>query len=152
MDGEYNTHDELDCILQDGSLEPRNLPVENLRKITNNFADDRLLGEAGFGKVYKGVLQNGKLVAVKKLNQLIKLGIQERQFENEVYHLIRLKHPNIVRFIGYCYETRNECVQLNGKYIFAEIQQKLICLEYMPNGSLDRHLSGCLLEIIRNGE
>ncbi|CAN6194781.1 unnamed protein product [Urochloa humidicola] len=140
MDGEYNIH-EIDSILQDGSSEPRNLPLEYLRKITNNFADDRLLGEGGFGKVYKGVLQNGKLVAVKKLDQLIKLGIQERQFENEVYHLIRLKHPNIVRFIGYCYETRNECVQLNGKYIFAEIQQKLICLEYMPNGSLDRHLS-----------
>ncbi|CAL5048334.1 unnamed protein product [Urochloa decumbens] len=141
MDGEYNTHDELDCILQDGSSEPRNLPLEYLRKITNNFADDRLLGEGGFGKVYKGVLQNGKLVAVKKLDQLIKLGIQERQFENEVYHLIRLKHPNIVRFIGYCYETRNECVLLNGKHIFAEIQHKLICLEYMPNGSLDKHLS-----------
>ncbi|CAL5053405.1 unnamed protein product [Urochloa decumbens] len=140
MDGEYNIH-ELDSILQDGSSEPQNLPLEYLRKITNNFADDRLLGEGGFGKVYKGVLQNGKLVAVKKLDQLIKLGIQERQFENEVYHLIRLKHPNIVRFIGYCYETRNECVQHNGKYIFAEMQQKLICLEYMPNGSLDRHLS-----------
>ncbi|CAL5042250.1 unnamed protein product [Urochloa decumbens] len=142
MDGEYNCniHDELDSILQDGSSEPRNLPLEYLRKITNNFADDRLLGEGGFGKVYKGVLQNGILVAVKKLDQL-KVGIQERQFENEVYHLIRLKHPNIVRFIGYCYETRNECVQHNGKYIFAEMQQKLICLEYMPNGSLDRHLS-----------
>ncbi|CAN6201304.1 unnamed protein product [Urochloa humidicola] len=141
MDGEYNIHDELDSILQDGSSEPWNLPLEYLRKITNNFADDRLVGEGGFGKVYKGVLQNGTLVAVKKFGQLIKLGIQERQFENEVYHLIRLKHPNIVRFIGYCYETRNECVQHNGKYIFAEMQQRFICLEYMPNGSLDRHLS-----------
>ncbi|CAN6177788.1 unnamed protein product [Urochloa humidicola] len=112
MDGEYNIHDELDSILRDGSSEPQNLPLEYLRKITNNFADDRLLGEGGFGKVYKGVLQNGKLVAVKKLDQL-KPGIQQRQFENE--------H--------------------NGKYIFAEMPQKLICLEYMPNGSLDRHLS-----------
>ncbi|CAL5053406.1 unnamed protein product [Urochloa decumbens] len=137
MDCEYNIHDELDSILQDGSSEPRNLPLEYLRKITNNFADDRLLGEGGFGK---GVLRNGKMVAVKRLDQL-KPGIQERQFENEVYHLMRLKHPNVVRFIGYCYETRNQCVQHNGKYIFAEMQQKLICLEYLPNGSLDRHLS-----------
>ena len=88
------------------------------------------------------MLQNGKMVAIKRLDQLLKPGFQERQFENEVYHLMRLKHPNIVRFLGYCYETRNECVEHDGKYIFAEMQQKLICLEYLPNGSLDRHLSG----------
>ena len=61
---------------------------------------------------------------------------------NEVYHLMRLKHPNIVRFVGYCDETRNECVFHDGKYVFAEMPQKLVCLEYLPNGSLDRHVSG----------
>jgi serine/threonine protein kinase len=89
----------------------------------------------------QGVCQNGKCIAVKKLDQL-KATVQKPQFENEVYHLMRLKHPNIVRFVGYCYETRNECVFHDGKYVFAEMPQKLVCLEYLPNRSLDRHVSG----------
>ncbi|TVU32616.1 hypothetical protein EJB05_24354 [Eragrostis curvula] len=144
MDGESGRHDILESILHNQSSEPHNLPLEYLRKITNDFNDEQLLGEGGFGKVYKGLLQNEKLVAVKKLDQL-KPGVQEKQFENEVYHLMRLKHPNIVRFLGYCYETKNECLDFNGKYIFAEMQQRLLCLEYLSNGSLDVHLSGMII-------
>ncbi|WVZ78713.1 hypothetical protein U9M48_026376, partial [Paspalum notatum var. saurae] len=93
-------------------------------------------------QINQGVIKNEKFVAVKKLDDQLKLGVQEKQFENEVYHLMKLRHPNIVRFVGYCYETRNGCVQFKGKYVFAEKQQhRLLCLEYLPNGSLDRYIS-----------
>ncbi|KAK3130672.1 hypothetical protein QOZ80_6BG0496450 [Eleusine coracana subsp. coracana] len=112
MEDEFSRYDNLESILQYESPEPHSMPLEFLRRITKNFSYEQLLGEGGFGKVYKGVLQNGKIIAVKKLDQL-KPGVQERQFENE--------H--------------------NGKYVFAEMQQRLVCLEYLPNGSLDGHLS-----------
>ncbi|XP_039839767.1 putative receptor-like protein kinase At4g00960 isoform X4 [Panicum virgatum] len=55
---------------------------------------------------------------------------------------MRLKHPNIVQLVGYCSETEKELVQLpNGKYVYAEKSERLLCLEYMPNGSLCKHLS-----------
>jgi hypothetical protein len=86
------------------------------------------------------VLENGDVVAVKKLVSMP--GVNDVQFENEVYHLLMLKNKNIVRFLGYCFETRHVCILHNGRYCFAEMPEKLLCLEYLPNGSLDRHISG----------
>jgi serine/threonine protein kinase len=85
--------------------------------------------------------QNGKVIAVKKIKSSFMPGMQ-RQFENEVCHLMMLKHPNVVRCMGYCYETRNECLEYNGKYVFAEMAERLLCLEYLPKGSLDKYISG----------
>ncbi|TVU49087.1 hypothetical protein EJB05_00378, partial [Eragrostis curvula] len=140
MHGESNRH-KLESILQDGRPEAPSLPLEDLRKITNDFSDERLLGVGGFGKVYKGVLQNGDMIAVKKLTMSMP-GVHDRQFENEAHHLMRLKHPNIVQLVGYCSETENVLVHHNGKYVFAEKSERLLCLEYLPNGSLREHLSG----------
>ena len=88
------------------------------------------------------MLENADVVAVKKLVSMP--GVNDVQFENEVYHLLMLKHKNIVRFLGYCFETRHVCILHNGRYCFAEMPEKLLCLEYLPNGSLDRHISGTL--------
>ena len=82
------------------------------------------------------------MIAVKKFNHQAQLVVEEKQFENEVYHLMMLKHKNIVRFLGYCFETRHVCILHKGRYCFAEMPEKLLCLEYLPNGSLDRHISG----------
>jgi len=68
MDGDSSRCGKLESILQDGSLEPHHLPLGYLRNITNNFSEERVLGEGGFGTVYKGVLPNGKTIAVKKFN------------------------------------------------------------------------------------
>ena len=51
------------------------------------------------------MLENGDVVAVKKLVSMP--GVNDVQFENEVYHLMMLKHKNIVRFLGYCFETQH---------------------------------------------
>jgi serine/threonine protein kinase len=92
-------------------------------------------------RYYKqGELRNGEAIAVKKLER--SLPGFEKQFTNEVYHFMKLKHPNIVRLLGYCFETQNVCVKHNGKYVFAEMSERLLCLEYYPNGSLDQYLSG----------
>ncbi|KAK1661975.1 hypothetical protein QYE76_050134 [Lolium multiflorum] len=62
-------------------------------------------------------------------------------FENEVHHLMRLNHPNVVRFMGYCYETKKFFENYEGKMVFAESSEMLLCLEYLPKGSLDGYLS-----------
>ncbi|KAL6622407.1 hypothetical protein ACP70R_032286 [Stipagrostis hirtigluma subsp. patula] len=126
--------------LQDRSLEPRSVPLEDLRKITDNFSERRLLGEGSFGMVYKGVLQNGDMIAVKKFTATMP-GLMDRQYENEVRHLMKLKHPNIVQLVGYCSETENILVPYNGKYVHAEKSERLLCLEYLPKGSLREHLA-----------
>ena len=84
---------------------------------------------------------NGEIVAVKKLLN----PMSQKQFENEVDLLMRLEHPNIVRLVGYCYEIENEHFPLNGKYVFAGKAESLLCLEYLPNGSLDEFLSGTVI-------
>ncbi|KQK17925.1 hypothetical protein BRADI_1g37626v3 [Brachypodium distachyon] len=139
MDGESSRLDNQESILHDQTPSPDKLPLQYLKEITNSFSDERVLGEGSFGVVYKGVLQNGEMVAVKKLMALMP-GFQ-KQFENEVYHLMRLNHPNIVRCVGYCYETQNFCLEYKGKYVFAETAERLLCLEYMAKGSLDNYLA-----------
>ncbi|CAM0901611.1 unnamed protein product [Alopecurus aequalis] len=127
---------DLEAMLQDQSSTPHDIPLQDFKEITDNFSDERILGEGGFGVIYKGVLPNGEMIAVKKYVWSLQM-----QFESEVYHLMTLKHPNIVRCIGYCYETRNVCLEYNGQWVFAETAERLLCLEYLPNGSLDKYLS-----------
>lgn len=90
---------------------------------TNNFRADSFLGEGGFGKVYKGWLENSKqVVAIKQLDLD---GLQgNREFLVEVLMLSLLHHPNLVNLIGYC----------------ADGDQRLLVYEYMQLGSLDDHL------------
>jgi serine/threonine protein kinase len=93
----------------------------------------------------QGVLQNGKMIAVKKVNSSIP-EVKDKQFENEANHLMRLKHPNVALLIGWCSETENVYVEYNGKYIYAEKSERLLCLEYMPKGNLRGYLSGITVQ------
>ncbi|KAM3405702.1 hypothetical protein ACQJBY_008301 [Aegilops geniculata] len=139
MDGESSRCNIQENILLDEITRPRKLPFQYLEEITNNFSTERELGRGAYGVVYKGVLKNEELMAVKRL--MVLMPGSEKQFENEVYHLMRLNHPNIVRCVGYCYETQNLCLKYDGKYIFAETAERLLCMEYMPKGNLDNHLA-----------
>eukprot|EP01018_Ginkgo_biloba_P035513 Gb_31577 [translate_table: standard] len=94
-----------------------------LAAATNNFRPECLLGEGGFGRVYKGRLEStGQVVAVKQLDRN---GLQgNREFLVEVLMLSLLHHPNLVSLIGYC----------------ADGDQRLLVYEYLPLGSLEDHL------------
>ncbi|KAL5660199.1 hypothetical protein ACJX0J_027324, partial [Zea mays] len=93
-----------------------------LATATKNFRSDCLLGEGGFGRVYKGRLENGQLVAVKQLDLNGYQG--NREFLVEVLMLSLLHHPNLVNLVGYC----------------ADGDQRLLVYEYMALGSLADHL------------
>jgi serine/threonine protein kinase len=92
------------------------------------------------------VQQNGEIIAVKKLVQALPSLSSHKQFENEVNLLMKLKHPNIVRLVGYCYETQHLHTPHEKKFVFAENIETLLCLECLPNGSLDKHISGMILK------
>ncbi|XP_073141927.1 serine/threonine-protein kinase PBS1-like [Henckelia pumila] len=94
-----------------------------LATATNNFRQESLLGEGGFGPVYKGKIETlCQIVAVKQLNHS---GLQgDKEFMVEVVMLSNLRHPNLVSLIGFC----------------AEGEQRLLVYEFMPLGSLQCHL------------
>ncbi|KAL8461386.1 hypothetical protein ACS0TY_031931 [Phlomoides rotata] len=94
-----------------------------LATATDNFNPELLVGEGGFGRVYKGYLKKtNQIVAVKQLDRN---GVQgNREFLAEVLTLSLVHHPNLVNLIGYCADGR----------------QRILVYEYMPNRSLEDHL------------
>ncbi|KAK1552653.1 hypothetical protein Q3G72_020902 [Acer saccharum] len=96
-----------------------------LATATKNFRQECLIGEGGFGRVYKGKLEKtGQVVAVKQLDRN---GLQgNKEFLVEVLMLSLLHDQNLVNLIGYC----------------ADGDQRLLVYEYMPLGSLEDHLLG----------
>ncbi|CAM0147889.1 unnamed protein product [Urochloa decumbens] len=93
-----------------------------LAAATDNFRAECLLGEGGFGRVYRGRLESGQVVAVKQLDRDGAQG--NREFVVEVLMLSLLHHPNLVNLVGYC----------------ADGEQRLLVYEYMALGSLADHL------------
>ncbi|XP_068646614.1 probable serine/threonine-protein kinase PIX13 [Aristolochia californica] len=110
----------------------RDFTFSELRSATKNFRPDTVLGEGGFGKVFKGWVEektlnpaksgSGVMVAVKKLNSESMQGLEE--WQSEVQFLGRLHHPNLVKLLGYCWDDR----------------EHLLVYEFMPRGSLENHL------------
>ncbi|CAL9198644.1 probable serine/threonine-protein kinase PBL25 [Musa acuminata AAA Group] len=106
-----------------GNIAAETFTYRELASATKNFRSECLLGEGGFGRVYKGRLEKtGQVVAVKQLDRN---GLQgNREFLVEVLMLSLLHHQNLVNLIGYC----------------ADGDQRLLVYEYMPLGSLEDHL------------
>lgn len=78
---------------------------------------------------------------MKKLSQT-KDFPYDRQFEDELTCLTRVKHKNIVRFLGYCDVTQVEEVEYYRLLVSSERRQRLLCFEYLNNGSLCNHIKG----------
>jgi coatomer subunit beta' len=74
--------------------------------------------------------------------------VQEKEFNQEVDSLMRVKHTNIVRFLGYCADTQGKVWKYEGKNVMAEDRQRLLCFEFMPEGSLDKYISGKFLFLL----
>nr|WDY61369.1 WTK6-vWA [Triticum aestivum]WDY61370.1 WTK6-vWA [Triticum aestivum] len=122
------------------ATEPTSLTIQVLKDITNNFAEERVIGRGAYGTVYMGKHENGEEIAVKLLYNNMQL-VDDEQFENDFYGLMMLNHPNIVRLVGYCYETQHLPVDFQGRTVLAQTTHRALCLEYMHMGSLQRHLS-----------
>nr|ACS49628.1 protein kinase-3 [Oryza coarctata] len=121
-------------------MDPTDLTFRLLEEITDGFSEERKLGKGAYGTVYKGERKNGDEIAVKMLHNDT-LGFDDKKFENEFQNLMRLKHPNIVRLVAYCYETQHKHAEHKGRIVFAAIIHRALCFEYMPGGSLQNHLS-----------
>ncbi|XP_047321558.1 probable serine/threonine-protein kinase PBL21 [Impatiens glandulifera] len=100
----------------------RSFTFRELANATRNFRVVNLIGEGGFGRVYKGRLESGQFIAVKQLNLDGLQGNQE--FIVEILMLSLLHHPNLVTLFGYCTDG----------------DQRLLVYEYMAMGSLEDHL------------
>ncbi|XP_048567149.1 cysteine-rich receptor-like protein kinase 44 [Triticum urartu] len=129
------TADDLLQMLLDENAEPKALPLYLLEEITNYFSDDQEIGRGSIAVVYKGMLGN-VTVAVKKLSGYL----SERSFHQEVECLMKAKHKNIIRFLGYCSDTRGEMLSYKGKLVMADVQQRLLCFELLPRGSLSDYI------------
>uniref|UniRef100_A0ACD6AES3 Uncharacterized protein n=1 Tax=Avena sativa TaxID=4498 RepID=A0ACD6AES3_AVESA len=109
------------------------------------MADTRFLRKISgspFGTLYMGVVPDGdRVIAVKKLQENAPMPA-DKTFKKEVQNVMVLKHDNIVQLVGFCSETNKKLVQLDGRYIQADITESLLCYEYLPVGSLQDNLFG----------
>ncbi|KAK9920659.1 hypothetical protein M0R45_029207 [Rubus argutus] len=117
-------------ILQSCNL--NSISFSELKNATRNFRPDSVLGDGGFGSVFKGWIDEntliatkagtGMVIAVKRLNQE---GFQgHKEWLTEINYLGQLQHPNLVKLIGYCLED----------------EHRLLVYEFMPKGSMENHL------------
>ena len=100
---------------------------DELAVATAGFSQAHLLGQGGFGYVHKGVLPNGKEIAVKSLKT--GSGQGEREFQAEVEIISRVHHRHLVSLVGYC---------IAGG-------QRMLVYEFLPNSTLEYHLHGLIL-------
>ncbi|GAV86558.1 Pkinase domain-containing protein/LRRNT_2 domain-containing protein/LRR_4 domain-containing protein/LRR_6 domain-containing protein [Cephalotus follicularis] len=117
----------VERVLKNGSVNRMKSPitataytVASLQTATNSFSQENLIGEGSLGRVYKAEFPNGKVLAVKKIDNAALSLQEEDNFLEAVSNMSRLRHPNIVTLAGYC----------------AEHGQRLLVYECIVNGSL----------------
>ncbi|XP_010938089.2 leucine-rich repeat receptor protein kinase HPCA1 isoform X1 [Elaeis guineensis] len=117
------THSE-DCAGAPQLKGARWFSFDELKKSTNSFSETNEIGSGGYGKVYRGMLSSGQLVAIKRAQEGSKQGAHE--FRNEIELLSRVHHKNLVGLVGFCFEKG----------------EQMLVYEFMHNGTLRQSLSG----------
>ncbi|KAF5738437.1 leucine-rich repeat receptor-like protein kinase [Tripterygium wilfordii] len=97
---------------------------DELKKCTGNFSETNEIGSGGYGKVYRGMLSDGQIVAIKRAQQGSMQGGLE--FKTEIELLSRVHHKNLVGLVGFCFEQG----------------EQMLVYEFMPNGTIRDSLSG----------
>ncbi|KAL2325377.1 hypothetical protein Fmac_024435 [Flemingia macrophylla] len=100
----------------------RYFSLQDMMQATNNFDESNVIGVGGFGKVYKGVIDNGFKVAIKRSNPQSEQGVNE--FQTEIEMLSKLRHKHLVSLIGFCEEEDEMC----------------LVYDYMAHGTMREHL------------
>ncbi|KAG0452629.1 hypothetical protein HPP92_025293 [Vanilla planifolia] len=95
--------------------------LEELNLATRNFNDINLIGRGSFGEAYKGLLQDGTIVAIKR-----RLATPSQVFVEEIRYLSSIRHRNLVTLLGYC----------------QDVDMQMIIYDYIPNGSVSSHIYG----------
>ncbi|QCE13059.1 leucine-rich repeat family protein [Vigna unguiculata] len=98
------------------------MPIHFLRQVTKNFSEENILGRGGFGVVYRGELEDGNKIAVKRMKCGSCKGTKE--LEAEIVVLRKVRHRHLVAFLGHCIEN----------------DERVLVYEYMPQGTLSQHL------------
>ncbi|KAF3791095.1 putative leucine-rich repeat receptor-like protein kinase [Nymphaea thermarum] len=97
---------------------------EDIKKCTNNFSEGNIIGVGGFGRVYKGILPSGEIVAIKRAKNGVMQGGLE--FKTEIELLSRVHHKNLVSLVGFCFDKG----------------EQMLVYEFIANGTLADCLSG----------
>ncbi|GJX63458.1 putative receptor-like protein kinase, partial [Tanacetum coccineum] len=105
-----------------GTAESLQYSFSLVKAATKDFSEDNKLGQGGFGAVYKGKLEDGQEIAVKRLAK--DSGQGDLEFKNEVLLLAKLHHRNLVRLLGFSIEG----------------SERLLIYEFLPNASLDQFI------------
>ncbi|KAA8532433.1 hypothetical protein F0562_032466 [Nyssa sinensis] len=108
-------------IVEAGSMV---ISIQVLKDVTDNFSEENILGKGGFGTVYKGELHDGTKIAVKRMESGVVSNKGLDEFKSEIAVLTKVRHKHLVALLGYC---------LDGN-------ERLLVYEYMPQGTLSRHL------------
>ena len=98
--------------------------IDQLRAVTEDFAERNVLGRGGFGVVYKGVLPDGTKIAVKRMEAAVVSNKGLSEFQSEIAVLSKVKHRHLVGLLGYCTDGI----------------ERLLVYEYMSQGTLAQHL------------
>ncbi|CAL9145890.1 unnamed protein product, partial [Musa hybrid cultivar] len=119
---EWGRRDRISCAgcgLASEYQGARQFTLEELEEATKNFSESNIVGTGGFGLVYKGLLLDGTIVAIKR-----RVSVPRQAFIEQVKILSEIRHRNLVTLIGYCQEGGLQ----------------MLVFEYLPNGSVSNHL------------
>ncbi|KAL3502103.1 hypothetical protein ACH5RR_036552 [Cinchona calisaya] len=115
-----NGHSNIHIVERDGLT----IKIEILKAVTKNFSEENILGRGGFGTVYKGELDDGTKIAVKRMESGVMSDKGLDEFKAEIAVVTKVRHRHLVALHGYCLDAN----------------ERILVYEYMPQGDLSRHL------------